>query len=176
MYMSDQIETLDGFLKLSKHEILTHAGKISAKTAELKAKEEYKKYKSLHLDDVSNVEKDYIEALEDMKMKLLGEIDKRLIQIITTMRTFVCNELSYDRDGRTKIMQYDYIIIGAGMGGLSVANFLAKYNKKVLVLEKHDIPGGLVTSFSRKGVHFDLGIHGLYELKEGQGFYWILCH
>jgi phytoene dehydrogenase-like protein len=66
------------------------------------------------------------------------------------------------------IMQYDYIIIGAGMGGLSVANFLAKYNKKVLVLEKHNIPGGLVTSFSRKGVHFDLGIHGLYELKEGQ--------
>ena len=65
-------------------------------------------------------------------------------------------------------MQYDYIIIGAGMGGLSVANFLAKYDKKVLVLEKHNIPGGLVTSFSRKGVHFDLGIHGLYELKEGQ--------
>lgn len=62
--------------------------------------------------------------------------------------------------------KYDFIIIGAGMGGLSVANFLAKYNKKVLVLEKHHIPGGLVTSFARKGVHFDLGIHGLYELKE----------
>jgi phytoene dehydrogenase-like protein len=65
-------------------------------------------------------------------------------------------------------MRYDYIIIGAGMGGLSAANFLAKYNKKVLVLEKHNIPGGLVTSFQRKGVHFDLGIHGLYELREGQ--------
>ncbi|MDI6915065.1 MAG: virulence RhuM family protein [Desulfitobacteriaceae bacterium] len=73
MYMSDWIETLDGFLKLSKHEILTHAGKISAKTAELKAKEEYKKYKELHLDDVSKAEKDYIKALEDMEMKLLGE-------------------------------------------------------------------------------------------------------
>jgi phytoene dehydrogenase-like protein len=69
---------------------------------------------------------------------------------------------------RVMIMQYDYIIIGAGMGGLSAANFLAKYNKRVLVLEKHNIPGGLVTSFARKGVHFDLGIHGLYELKEGQ--------
>lgn len=64
-------------------------------------------------------------------------------------------------------MQYDYIIIGAGMGGLSAANFLAKYNKKVLVLEKHRIPGGLATSFSRNGTHFDIGIHGLYELKEG---------
>lgn len=63
---------------------------------------------------------------------------------------------------------YDFIIIGAGVGGLSAANFLAKYNKRVLVLEKHNIPGGLVTSFARKDVHFDLGIHGLYELKENQ--------
>ena len=76
MYMSDWIETLDGFLKLSKHEILAHAGKISAKTAELKAKEEYKKYKDLNLEDVSKAEKDYIKALEDMEMKLLGEKDK----------------------------------------------------------------------------------------------------
>jgi phytoene dehydrogenase-like protein len=73
--------------------------------------------------------------------------------------------------------KYDFIIIGAGMGGLSAANFLAKYNKKVLVLEKHNVPGGLVTSFTRKEVHFDLGIHGLYELKENQAIpqfleYW----
>ena len=77
MYMSDWIETLDGFLKLSKHEILTHAGKISAKTAELKAKEEYKKYKELHLGDVSRVEKDYIKALEDMAIKLLGDDNEK---------------------------------------------------------------------------------------------------
>ena len=44
----------------------------------------------------------------------------------------------------------------------------AKYRKRVLVLEKHSIPGGLVTSFARKGVHFDLGLHGLYELNDGQ--------
>lgn len=63
---------------------------------------------------------------------------------------------------------YDYIIIGGGMGGLSAGNFLAKYNKKVLILEKHNIPGGLITSFKRKGVQFNLGIESLYELKEGQ--------
>lgn len=73
--------------------------------------------------------------------------------------------------------QYDFILIGAGMGGLSAANFLARHGKKVLVLEKHTVPGGLVTSFARKGVHFDLGIHGLYELKENQAIaqfleYW----
>ena len=33
---------------------------------------------------------------------------------------------------------FDVIVIGAGIGGLSVANFLAKYEKKVLVLEKHN--------------------------------------
>jgi ribulose 1,5-bisphosphate synthetase/thiazole synthase len=33
---------------------------------------------------------------------------------------------------------YDYIIIRAGIGGLNAVNFLAKHNKKVLVLEKHD--------------------------------------
>lgn len=74
--MSDWIETLDGFLKLSKHEIVTHAGKISAKTAERKEKQEYKKYRALYLKDISRVEKDYIEALEDMEMKLLRERDK----------------------------------------------------------------------------------------------------
>ena len=63
---------------------------------------------------------------------------------------------------------FDAIIIGAGMGGLSAGNFLAKYKKKVLILEKHNIPGGLITSFKRKGVQFDLGIESLYELKEGQ--------
>lgn len=76
MHMSDWIDTLDGFLKLSKHEILTHAGRISAKTAELKAKEEYRKYKEQRLEGISKVEKDYIKALEDMETKLLGEIDK----------------------------------------------------------------------------------------------------
>lgn len=41
MYMTDWIETIDGFLKLSMHELLTYAKIISTKTAELKEKEEY---------------------------------------------------------------------------------------------------------------------------------------
>ena len=40
-------------------------------------KEEYKKYRELYLDDVSKVEKDYVKALEDMEVKLLGENDKK---------------------------------------------------------------------------------------------------
>lgn len=77
MYMSDWIETLDGFLKLSKHEVLSHAGKISATTAKIKAKEEYKKYKILCSDEISKVEKDYIKALEDMEKNLQAKENKK---------------------------------------------------------------------------------------------------
>ena len=76
MYMSDWIDTLDGFLKLSKHEILTNAGKISAATAEKKAKEEYKKYKELQSSTLSRAEKDYIATLERAEQKLLNKGDK----------------------------------------------------------------------------------------------------
>lgn len=68
---------MDGFLKLSKQEILTHAGKISAKVAELKAKEEYKKYKTLNSENTLQLEKDYIKALEYMEVKLLGGENKK---------------------------------------------------------------------------------------------------
>ena len=76
MYMSDWVEELNGFLKLSKHEILSHAGKIRANSAELKAKEEYKKYRKMHLGDVSKAEKDYLKALEEMEVKLLSKENK----------------------------------------------------------------------------------------------------
>ena len=73
MYMSDWIETLDGFLKLSKHEILTNAGKISAATAEKKAKEEYQKYRVALDHQLSPVEYDCIKALEGKEQKLLDK-------------------------------------------------------------------------------------------------------
>ena len=73
MYMTDWIETLDGFLKISKHEILTNAGKISAKTAEIKAKQEYEKYRKTHIDDLSKAEMDYVQALDEIEKKLLGK-------------------------------------------------------------------------------------------------------
>lgn len=73
MYMSDWIETLDGFLKLSKYDILTNAGKISTKMAQLKAKDEYMKYKELQLSDISKGEEDYIKALEDIELKVTKE-------------------------------------------------------------------------------------------------------
>ena len=37
---------------------------------------------------------------------------------------------------------YDVIIVGAGIGGLSTAALLAKAGKSLLLIERHDRPGG----------------------------------
>lgn len=64
MYMKGWIETLDGFLKLSKYEILINAGRISAALAEKKAKEAYHKFRALQDRELSKSDKDFIAALE----------------------------------------------------------------------------------------------------------------
>jgi carotene isomerase len=51
----------------------------------------------------------------------------------------------------------DAIIIGSGIGGLTAGALLARYGKKILVCESHNIPGGAAHSFSRRGFHFDSG-------------------
>ncbi len=54
---------------------------------------------------------------------------------------------------------FDAIVIGSGIGGLSVASLLAKAGKKVLVLERHYIIGGYTHLFRRKGYEWDVGLH-----------------
>jgi len=57
--------------------------------------------------------------------------------------------------------EYDVIVIGSGLGGLTGANCLAKAGRRVLLLEHHYQFGGLATWFTRKGGHiFDISLHG----------------
>jgi len=63
---------------------------------------------------------------------------------------------------------YDLIVIGSGMGGLTVASLMTQLRgKRVLVLEKHDHPGGYTHDFKRGRYHFDTGLHYLGMLHEG---------
>ncbi|WKJ92544.1 NAD(P)/FAD-dependent oxidoreductase [Methylomonas montana] len=54
---------------------------------------------------------------------------------------------------------YDVVVIGAGIGGLSTAALLAKTGKSVLLVERHDRPGGYAHGFKRRNFHFDSGVH-----------------
>lgn len=56
---------------------------------------------------------------------------------------------------------YDTIVIGSGIGGMSIAAFLAKCNlERVLVLEQHPTTlGGCTHEFERKTIEFNTGIH-----------------
>ena len=72
MYMKDWINILDDFLRISRKDILTHAGKISAKLAKEKADQEYDKFKERTNNDLSPVEIHFLENFEREQKRLLG--------------------------------------------------------------------------------------------------------
>ncbi len=56
--------------------------------------------------------------------------------------------------------QWDAIVIGSGIGGLSVAATLSKLaDERVLVLERHYTAGGFTQTFRRPGYEWDVGVH-----------------
>lgn len=70
--------------------------------------------------------------------------------------------------------EYDVIVIGSGLGGLTAANAMAKCGHSVLLLEHHYQYGGLSTWFRRKGGHiFDISLHGFpYGMVKSCRKYW----
>ena len=56
--------------------------------------------------------------------------------------------------------EYDVVIIGGGLAGLTCANMLARGGHSVLLLEQHSKLGGLATWFKRKEHIFDVALHG----------------
>ncbi|MEK6675941.1 MAG: FAD-dependent oxidoreductase [Planctomycetota bacterium] len=57
--------------------------------------------------------------------------------------------------------EYDVIVVGSGLAGMTAANCLGKSGQSVLLLEQHYNFGGMATWFRRKGGYlFDISLHG----------------
>ena len=55
--------------------------------------------------------------------------------------------------------EFDVIVIGSGMGGMTTATALSRLDHKVLLLEQAQSIGGLTHAFSRDGFTWDVGLH-----------------
>jgi C-3',4' desaturase CrtD len=65
-------------------------------------------------------------------------------------------------------MAFDYVVIGAGYGGLAAAALLQKRGHATLLLEGHATLGGCASFFRRKGFTFDVGATTLSGLRPAQ--------
>jgi all-trans-retinol 13,14-reductase len=60
-------------------------------------------------------------------------------------------------------MKYDYVIIGAGIGGIFTGALLSQTGQSVCILEQHTEPGGYGHSFKRKGYIFCAELHYIWN-------------
>lgn len=60
--------------------------------------------------------------------------------------------------------KYDVIVVGAGNGGLATAAYASQKGLKTLLFEKHNLPGGAVTSFRRGRFEFEPSLHEMCEV------------
>ncbi|MEX1192681.1 MAG: NAD(P)/FAD-dependent oxidoreductase [Brumimicrobium sp.] len=71
---------------------------------------------------------------------------------------------------------FDAIVIGSGVGGLATAISLGQHGYKVLVLEKHYVPGGWSHSFTLNEQRFSPGVHYVGQMGEGEGANEMYCN
>ena len=76
MYMKDWIAILDDFLRISRKDILTHAGRVSAQLAKAKADSEYDKFKERTKNELTPVEIHFLEQFEREQKKLTDQGNK----------------------------------------------------------------------------------------------------
>ncbi len=65
-------------------------------------------------------------------------------------------------------MRFDYVIIGAGVAGLTAGAYLSGRGFSVAVLEKAPRPGPVLSGFVREGLRFDTGLHLTGGLADGE--------
>ena len=59
---------------------------------------------------------------------------------------------------------YDVVIVGASLAGLASALTLLDQGYDVLILEQHNLPGGVATSFVRGGVELEASLHEMLSI------------
>jgi phytoene dehydrogenase-like protein len=70
------------------------------------------------------------------------------------------NSFPQAKQPRPDDRDFDAIVIGSGLGGLSCAAAFARQGYKTIVLEQHTQPGGYATTFKRPGgFTFDVSLH-----------------
>ncbi|WP_127717059.1 NAD(P)/FAD-dependent oxidoreductase [Halobacteriovorax sp. HLS] len=69
---------------------------------------------------------------------------------------------------------YDAVIIGAGISGLTSSILLAREGMSVAIVEKHSRVGGYLHSFKRFGIEFDTGGHYIGAMEKGGAFRTLL--
>ncbi|MEB3358398.1 MAG: NAD(P)/FAD-dependent oxidoreductase [Synechococcales bacterium] len=68
----------------------------------------------------------------------------------------------------TQRKDFDLIVIGSGIGGLTVASLMAQLRgKRVLILERHFVAGGYTHTFKRQGFQWDPGLHYVGQMAPG---------
>jgi all-trans-retinol 13,14-reductase len=71
------------------------------------------------------------------------------------------------------LTNYDFLILGSGLGGLVCGAILSKHGFKVCILEKNKQLGGNLQTFVRNKTIFDSGVHYVGGLDVGQNLYQI---
>jgi all-trans-retinol 13,14-reductase len=66
------------------------------------------------------------------------------------------------------VSDFDDLIIGSGMAGLTVGALLANSGRRVAVLEAHDTPGGYAHTFKMKEYRFCAQVHYIFNCGEGE--------
>ena len=59
---------------------------------------------------------------------------------------------------------YDVVVIGASLAGLAASLTLLDKGYDVLVLEQHNLPGGVATSFVRSGIELEASLHEMLSI------------
>ncbi|MCB1242002.1 MAG: FAD-dependent oxidoreductase [Akkermansiaceae bacterium] len=100
-------------------------------------------------------------ASRDCLVGLVGWRSLCLVRILFTLK------LSVEPTSSNLPSASPVVILGGGPCGLYAALTLARAGRKVVLLEKEEVTGGLARGHEREGNYYDLGVHMLHAFDKG---------